>query len=127
VTDICPLCGEPHGKGVPNTPEVTRRPPAPEPQPVASVPEEVLSPVAEPEPDVLADFIDEVPEIDEPEPEPEQEPEPEPEPEPEKPAVDRSHMSFKNLRAEATEKGITVPFGATKAILLAILSEDDAK
>jgi len=119
VSDICPLCGEPHGKGVPNTPEVTRRPPAPEPQPVASVPEEVLSPVAEPEPDVLADFIDEAPEIDE--------PEPEPEPEPEKPAVDRSHMSFKNLRAEANEKGITVPFGATKAILLAILSEDDAK
>jgi hypothetical protein len=115
VSDICPICGEPHGKGVPNTPEVTRRQPAPEPQPVASVPEEVLPPVAEPEPDVLADFLDEP------------EPQPEPEPEPEKPVVDRSHMSFKNLRAEATEKGITVPFGATKAILLAILSEDDAK
>lgn len=115
MSDICPLCGEPHGKGVPNTPEVTRRQPAP--QPVASVPEEVLPPVAEPEPDVLADFIDESPEVDE----------PEPEPEPEKPVVDRSRMSFKNLRAEANEKGITVPFGATKAILLAILSEDDAK
>jgi hypothetical protein len=119
VTDICPICGEPHGKGVPNTPEVTRRP---APQPVASVPEEVLPPVAEPEPepDVLADFIDEAPEIDEPE------PEQEPEPEPEKSAVDRSHLSFKKLREEAAERNITVPFGATKAVLIDLLSGDDA-
>ena len=113
MADICPICGEPHGKGVPNTPEVTRRPPAPEPQAVASVPEDVLPPITEPEADVLADFIDDEPEVDEPEVEAE--------------PVDRSRMSFKELRAEANEKGITVPFGATKAILLAILSEDDAK
>jgi hypothetical protein len=131
MADICPVCGEPHGKEPPNTPQVTRPHPAPAPAPVAelSPADDILQEIDEleesedldavveslvgPEDDVEDDVVEEEA-VEE-------------EPEPEAVAVDRSYLTFKSLRAEATERGITVPFGATKATLLAILSEDDAK
>ena len=128
MADICPVCGEPHGKGVPNTPEVTR------PRPVALKPEPIDELIIEAEEGSVEEIVeDDVPEdidalvtslLGEDVPEAEAEAEA---PAEEEAPKDRSNMRFRELRAEAAERNITVPFGGTKAMLIELLDEDDLK
>lgn len=135
MADICPICGGPHGKGLPIIDERTgSTPAAPRPAPVwTHVPSE---PVGE---TLLAeDVVEEVViveegavlELDDGPWEPAPEPEPEPEPEPvQKPPFDplRSPLmrkSISELRAMVRAKGERLPQKASKAKLISILEDE---
>lgn len=111
---ICPICGEPHGKGLPNTDE----------NPGTLVVDDGLEFVTEvtqaavvddgpvvvvKDAEVVSAFIPEntmsTPTIPRP-----------------TPNFDR--MRYQELRAEAQMRNITIPFGITKKELLALLKED---
>ena len=138
MADICPVCGEPHGKGMPNSKwNPAARPETPLPEGVAEIITDdpamnLVIDTPDPPPvdpafatDPLADFID-APEEDAPVEAPPEEAAPEETPVAAEPK-DRVQMRFRELRAEAAERNLTVPFGATKATLIGLLSGDDPK
>jgi hypothetical protein len=105
-TDICPICGKPHGKGMPNT----ALNPAVAPDVVPPEPVEVVEPAEVVEEIVALEEVGDV--VDEPEPEPELESE-----------LAYSDMGIKQLRRLAKNRGIKQPFGASKADIIALLEE----
>lgn len=105
MTNICPICGAPNGKGLPNI--------APDP---------VVEPdVLVPPPGVAEVIVDDLLPVAEPEPLPEPEPEPEPDFDTDE-IPDFSGLKLNELRAIAKELEIKLPFGASKADIIELIT-----
>jgi hypothetical protein len=118
MSEICPLCGKPHGKGMPNT----------DLNPAVAVGADILEPVSGEVPEAVVELGEQIVDgyepldetgavVDAPEFDGIEEIE----------MPDLSELKLNDLRGIAKELGLKLPFGATKDKIIAIITDATTK